>query len=63
MRDWAGYVMLAEWLLRDAGLARLASNRRGPAMLTPETRIIDTSAVLLSDTEVMLRDFERTHPA
>lgn len=62
-RDWAGYVMLAEWLLRDAGLARLATNRRGPAMLGPETRIIDTSAVLLNDTEVMLRDFERAHSA
>ena len=63
MRDWAGYVLLAEWLLRDAGLRRLASNRRGPALLTPETRILDTSVVLLSDPEVMLRDFERAHPA
>ncbi|HEX8997973.1 MAG TPA: ParA family protein [Ktedonobacterales bacterium] len=62
MRDWAGYVILAEWLLRDAGLARLASNRRGPALLTPETRIIDTTAVLLNDAEMMLGDFERAHP-
>ncbi len=63
MRDWAGYVMMAEWLLRDAGLAHLAANRRGPALLAPETRIIDTSAVMMSDTEVMVRDFEHTHPA
>ncbi|HEY7974661.1 MAG TPA: ParA family protein, partial [Ktedonobacterales bacterium] len=63
MRDWAGYVMMTEWLLRDAGLESLATHRRGPALLTPETRIIDTSAVLLNDTEVMLRDFERAHPA
>jgi hypothetical protein len=61
MRDWAGYVLLAEWLLRDAGLGTLATHRRGPALLTPETRLIDTSAVLLSDPEVMLRDFEQTH--
>jgi chromosome partitioning protein len=63
MRDWAGYVLMAEWLLRDSGLESLAFSRRGPALLTPETRIIDTSAVLLNDTEVMLRDFERAHPA
>lgn len=63
MRDWAGYVLMAEWLLRDAGLGRLAANRRGPALLAPETRIIDTSAVLWSETEVMLRDFEHAHPA
>ncbi len=63
MRDWAGYVLMAEWLLRDAGLESLATSRRGPALLTPETRIIDTSAVLLNDTEMMLRDFERAHPA
>ncbi|MDE3231209.1 MAG: ParA family protein [Chloroflexota bacterium] len=63
MRDWAGYVLMAEWLLRDAGLGELAANRRGPAILTPETRIIDTSAVLISEVEVMLRDFERAHLA
>lgn len=61
-RDWAGYVLLAEWMLRDAGLAKLANARRGPALLTPETRIIDTSAVLLNEPEVMLHDFERAHP-
>ncbi|HZC05866.1 MAG TPA: ParA family protein [Ktedonobacterales bacterium] len=63
MRDWAGYVMLAEWLLRDAGLTTLTTHRRGPALLAPETRLIDTTAVLLSDNEVMLRDFEHAHPA
>lgn len=62
MRDWAGYVLLAEWLLRDAGLADVATHRRGPALLAPETRVIDTSVVLLSDGEIMLRDFERAHP-
>jgi chromosome partitioning protein len=60
-REWAGYVLLAEWLLRDAGLDELAANRRGPAMLAPETRIIDTATALLNQAEPMLADFERTH--
>lgn len=60
-RDWAGYVLLTEWLLRDAGLAHLAANRRGPAMLRPETRIIDTSTLLFNQAELMLEDFERAH--
>ncbi|HEX8729971.1 MAG TPA: ParA family protein [Ktedonobacterales bacterium] len=63
MRDWAGYVLMAEWLLRDANLSELTANRRGPAILTPETRVVDTTAVLMSEVEVMLRDFERAHPA
>ena len=61
MRDWAGYVLLTEWLLNNAGLGHLAAHRRGPALLTPETRIIDTTAVRMSDPEIMLRDFERAH--
>ncbi len=60
-RDWAGYVLLTEWLLRDAGLAHLAANRRGPAMLRPETRVIDTTTLLFNQTEPMLVDFERAH--
>jgi cellulose biosynthesis protein BcsQ len=39
---WAGYVLLAEWLLADAGLGHLRTNRRGPALLPPDTLIIDT---------------------
>lgn len=61
-RDWAGYVLMAEWLLRDGGLGSLTANRRGPAILTPETRIVDTTALLMSEVEVMLSDFERAHP-
>lgn len=60
-REWAGYVLLTEWLLRDAGLAHLAVNRRGPAMLLPETRIIDTTTLLLNQAEPLLADFERAH--
>lgn len=58
---WAGYVLLAEWLLRDAGLERLVSTRRGPALLTPDVRILDTSALVLDDPEVRLADFEKAH--
>lgn len=60
-RDWAGYILLTEWLLRDAGLSHLATNRRGPAMLRPETRIIDTTTLLFNQAEPMLADFERAH--
>lgn len=58
---WAGYVLLTEWLLCDAGLAHLVSNRRGPAMLLPDTRVIDISALMLSEPEVALGDFEKAH--
>ena len=61
--NWAGYVLLAEWMLRDAGLGRLSGQRRGPALLTPDTRILDATALLLNDPEVPLADFERAHPA
>jgi chromosome partitioning protein len=60
-REWAGYVLLTEWLLRDAGLESLAANRRGPAMLAPETRIIATAPLPLSQQEPMLADFERSY--
>lgn len=58
---WAAYVLLAEWLLRDAGLSQLASNRRGPALLSPDTKILDLSALVLDDPEIALADFERAH--
>jgi chromosome partitioning protein len=58
---WAGYVLLAETLLRDAGLQHLKSGRRGPALLAPETRIFDISALMLDDPDVMLADFEKVH--
>jgi hypothetical protein len=58
---WAAYVLLAEWLLRDAGLGVMAASRRGPAILPPETRILDLSALVLDDPEVPLADFERAH--
>ncbi|HEX9036348.1 MAG TPA: ParA family protein [Ktedonobacterales bacterium] len=62
-RQWAGYVLLVEWLLRDAGLGQLAGRRRGPAMLRSETRVIDTTRLLAGQAEPMLADFERAHPS
>jgi chromosome partitioning protein len=61
---WAGYVLLAEWLLRDAGLAHLAqpTRRRGPALLLPDTRILDVSSHLLDTPDLAYADFERAHP-
>lgn len=58
---WAGYVLLAEWMLRDAGLGQLAGNRRGPSLLPPDTRILDLTALVLDDPEIPLADFERAH--
>ncbi len=58
---WAAYVLLAEWLLHDAGLDHLASNRRGPALLPPDTKVLNLSALVLDDPETPLADFERSH--
>ncbi len=58
---WASYVLLAEWVLRKSGLAHLATVRRGAALLTPETRVMDVSALMLADPDVRLVDFEAAH--
>ncbi|HEU4784258.1 MAG TPA: ParA family protein [Ktedonobacterales bacterium] len=58
---WAAYVLLAEWLLRDAGLDHMAANRRGPALLAPDTKVLNLSALVLDDPETPLADFERAH--
>jgi hypothetical protein len=52
-------VLLAEWLLRDAGLERLIGQRRHAALLDDDTRVLDT-AVLASGVgagEARLHDF------
>jgi cellulose biosynthesis protein BcsQ len=63
LSHWAGYVLLAEWLLRNAGLAHLAqaTRRRGPTLLAPDTRILDVSSHLLDSPDVAYADFERAH--
>ncbi|HEX6123122.1 MAG TPA: hypothetical protein VFY89_08175, partial [Ktedonobacterales bacterium] len=58
---WAAYVLLAEWVLRDANLAHLANARRGPALLPPDTRVLDVSALVLDDPELRLTEFEAAH--
>lgn len=58
---WSGFVLLAEWLLRDAGLSRLADGRRGPALMPPDTLIFDTSALGIADPELPLDTFEQAH--
>ncbi len=62
-RVWAGYVLLAEWLLRDAGLERLLANRRHAALLDEDIRVLDTIAVAAGTGtgEARLRDFRQSH--
>ena len=58
---WAGYVLLAEHLLRRAGMPHVATARRGPTLLAADTRVLDLSSLLLDDAEVRLADFEKAH--
>jgi cellulose biosynthesis protein BcsQ len=58
---WAAYVLLAEQILRESGLSQLTAVRRGPALMPDETRILDISAMLPSNSDLMLKDFERAH--
>ncbi len=58
---WAAYVLLAEWVLRDAGLLEQARARRGPALLPADTPVLDITALMLPDPEIALVDFERAH--
>jgi chromosome partitioning protein len=59
--QWAAYVLLAEQVLRESGLGKLTAVRPGPAYMPDATRIIDISALLPSSSDVMLKDFEKTH--
>lgn len=63
-RVWAGYVLLAEWLLADAGLERLVPNRRHAALLEDETKVLDTVAVAANTGtgESRVRDFRKFPP-
>jgi chromosome partitioning protein len=61
--QWAAYVLLAEQLLRESGLGHLATRRRGPTLMPQETRIFDISVLLPSNSDMMLRDFEKAHAA
>jgi chromosome partitioning protein len=63
-RVWAGYVLLAEWLLHDAHLDQLANQRRHAALLDDDTRVMDTAAVAAGTGtgEARLHDFRMVHP-
>jgi cellulose biosynthesis protein BcsQ len=62
-RVWSGYVLLAEWLLADAGLDHLIANRRNAALLEDDTRVMDTVAVAtgVGTGEARLREFRIAH--
>jgi cellulose biosynthesis protein BcsQ len=62
-RVWSGYVLLAEWLLTDAGLEGLIPNRRFAALLDDDTRVMDTAAVAAGTGtgEARLHDFRLVH--
>jgi chromosome partitioning protein len=63
-RVWAGYVLLAEWILIDSDQAKLLANRRHAALLDEDTRVMDTNAVAagVGSGEARLRDFRQEHP-
>ena len=62
-RVWAGYVLLAEWLLADAGLEQMIAQRRHAALLDDDTKVMDTAAVATGTGtgEARLHDFRLVH--
>jgi chromosome partitioning protein len=60
---WAGYALLAAWMLQDAGLTHLATQPRLEARLEPTTRILYSPAIGLGKPDVEYADFQRAHAA
>lgn len=60
---WSGYVLLTEWLLRDAGLPRLVERPRLAMRLDPTSRVLDSLALGLTRPEVEYQAFVETHAA
>jgi chromosome partitioning protein len=60
---WSGYVLLAEWLLRDAGLPHLATSPRLAMRLEPATRVLDSLALGLARPEVAYQAFTEARNA
>jgi chromosome partitioning protein len=58
---WAAYALLAEWLLRDAGLDHLVKSPRLAMRLEADTRILESMALGLGRSEIAYRDFRETH--
>ncbi len=61
-RVYAAYVLLAEWLLVDAGLERLLPNRRHAALVDDDVKVLDTVAVAAGTGtgEARVRDFRQS---
>jgi cellulose biosynthesis protein BcsQ len=58
---WAGHALLAQWVLRDAGLEHLLQAPRLAMRLEPTTRIVDSLAIGLGQGEVAYREFIAAH--
>ncbi len=60
---WAGYVLLAGWVMRGAGLSHLLTSPRLAMRLEPTTRIVDSMAIALGRPEVDYKDFQDSYDA
>ncbi|GAC1455380.1 MAG: ParA family protein [Ktedonobacterales bacterium] len=58
---WSGYTLLADWVLRDAGLAQLASTPRLEARLDPATRVLYSTAIGMARPDLAYQDFMQAH--
>ncbi len=57
---WSGYALLADWLLRAAGLSHLLQTPRLAMRLEPTTRILDSLALGLGRPEIEYQTFLET---
>ena len=60
---WAGYALLAEWALQDAGLGQLAAAPRLAMALDATTRILDSMGIAIGKPEMSYREFRDAHAA
>ena len=58
---WAGYALLADWVLRRSDLIHLAATPRMENRLEPATHIVHTPSLGLGKPEIEYRDFQRAH--
>jgi chromosome partitioning protein len=60
-QHWSAYALLAEWVLRDAGLERLMTEPRLQARLDPTTRVLYSAALGMGRPEIEYRDYLAAH--
>lgn len=60
---WAGYALLAEWVLRDAGLGQLAATPRLAMAVAATTRVLDSMGIAIGKPEMSFQDFRNAHAA